>query len=157
MADDTLSFQGPDRDTLLAIAKKAVGLLCSIDPDSVKVDEDGDILCTGDSSGLFVGIGQDPPALIFRGAILRDIEESPALYALLNEINNDLSLGQIYYNMQHKDVRYYYQYFAENPSPELVSYIISEMIDIADLYDDRLKTRLGGERFIEVDEDEVEV
>ena len=157
MADDVLSFQGPDREALLAVAKKAVASLCSLEPDAVKVDEDGDILCTGDSSGVYVGVDQGPPALIFRCSVLSGIEESPALYALLNEINNDLALGQIYYNMQYKEVRYYYKYFAENPSPELVAYIISEMVDIADLYDDRLKTRLGGERFIEVDEDEVEV
>ena len=75
---------------------------------------------------------------------------------MLNEINLDLEIGQVFYNEETGGISYYYKYFAEDPSPELVAFIISEMNDIADLYDDRLKTRLGGERFNETADDEVE-
>ena len=157
MADGKLSYKGADAETLLGEAKQAVASLCSIQPEDVKVDGDGDILCSSGSAGVYVSVSTDPSALVFRAFLLDGVKESPALYALLNEINVDLHLGQVYYYEKSGSIRYYYKYFAENPSPELVAFIISEMNDIADHYDDRLKTRLGGERFIELADDEVDV
>lgn len=89
--------------------------------------------------------------------MLDEVSESPALYALLNEINADLSFGQIYYYEAARGIRYYYNLFAENPSPKLVAHIIDMMTDKADLLDDRLKNRLGGKRFRENAEDEIDV
>lgn len=157
MADGEISYKGADAETLMEVARQAVATLCSIQPEDVKIDEDGDILCIADSAGVYVGVRTDPSALIFRAFLLDGVKESPALYALLNEINADIDLGQLYYNEEGGGIRYYYKYFAENPSPELVSFIVDRMSDIADLYDDRLKTRLGGERFREVADDEVDV
>jgi hypothetical protein len=157
MAEEEISYKGADAEKLMAVAKLAVAKLCSIKPEDVKVDEDGDILTMADSSGVFVGVRTDPSALVFRAFLLDGVKESPALYALLNEINLDLEVGQVYYYEESSAIRYYYKYFAEDPSPELVAFIISEMNDIADLYDDRLKTRLGGERFNEMADDEVDV
>lgn len=157
MAEEENSYKGADAEKLMDVARQAVARLCSIKPEDVKVDEDGDILCMADSAGVFVGVRTDPSALVFRAFLLDGIKESPALYALLNEINVDLELGQVYYNEEAGGIRYYYKYLAEDPSPELVAFIISEMNDIADLYDDRLKTRLGGERFNEMADDEVDV
>ena len=157
MAEEEISYKGADAEKLMAVAKQAVATLCSIKPEDVKVDEDGDILTMADSSGVFVGVRTDPSALVFRAFLLDGVKESPALYALLNEINLDLEVGQVYYYEESGGIRYYYKYFAEDPSPELVAFIISEMNGIADLYDDRLKTRLGGERFNEMADDEVDV
>ena len=84
------------------------------------------------------------------------LNESAALYALINEINADIAIGTIYYEVDSTIIRYYYKYPAENPSPELVATIIAEMLDEADLYDDRLKVRLGGKRMSEEAEDEIE-
>ena len=157
MAEEDLSYKGADAEKLLDVAKQAVATLCSAKAEDVKVDEDGDILCMADSAGVYVSVRTDPSALVFRAFLLDGVKESPALYALLNEINLDLEVGQVYYNEETGGIRYYYKYFAEDPSPELVAFIISEMNDTADLYDDRLKTRLGGERFNETADDEVEV
>ena len=157
MAEEEISYKGADAEKLMDVARQAVATLCSIKPEDVKVDEDGDILCMADSAGVYVSARTDPSALVFRAFLLDGVKESPALYALLNEINADIDLGQLYYNEETGGIRYYYKYFAENPSPELVSFIVSRMSDIADLYDDRLKTRLGGERFNEMADDEVDV
>jgi hypothetical protein len=157
MAEVELSYKGADAEKLIAIARQAVANLCSIKPEDVKLDEDGDILCMGESAGVYVGVRKDPSALVFRAFLLDGVKESPALYALLNEINIDLEFGQVYFYEEAAQIRYYYIYFAEDPSTELVSFILSEMTDIADLYDDRLKTRLGGERFNEMADDEVDV
>ncbi len=157
MTDEATSYKGGEQDELLAIACKAVALLCDKDPALVKPDEDGEVVCTGDSSGVFVYAESDPSALIFRTYLLDGIKESPALYALINEINADIAIGQLYYSEDSGQIRYFYKYPAEKPSPELVAYILAYMVEAADLYDDRLKTRLGGERFFEQEDDEVEV
>ena len=157
MADGERGYKGADQETLMDLAKQAVASLCSIKLEEIKVDEDGDIICMGESAGVYVGVRSDPSALVFRAFLLDGVKESPALYALLNEINTDLDLGQVYFYEEASQIRYYYKYFAEDPSLELISFILSEMTDIADLYDDRLKTRLGGERFNEMADDEVDV
>ena len=152
-----ISYKGADADKLMYVAKLAVATLCSSKAEDVKMDKDGDILCRNGSSGVYVSVKTDPSALTFFALLLDGIKESPAMYALLNEINADIDLGQMYYNEKAGGIRYFYKYYAEDPSPELVSFIVDRMTDIADLYDDRLKTRLGGERFNETADDEVEV
>ena len=155
MSDSEQPYKGPSVEELMVVAKKAVASLCDIDLESVK-EEDGELLCLGESSGILVSAMEDPPALVFRTYLLDGVKESAAMYALLNEINADLALGQVYYYAQQKQIRYYHKYFAENPSVDLVKYIITEMNYHADLYDDRLQVRLGGERFTETTDDEVD-
>lgn len=157
MAEDEVCYKGLSTDELMAVACKAVALLCDKDPELVKPDADGDVLCTDGSAGVWMSAEADPSALIFRTYLLEGINESPALYALINEINADIVIGQLYYNCETSEIRYYYRYPAENPSSELVAHILSTMIEVADLYDDRLKTRLGGERFREQEDDEIEI
>lgn len=157
MSEETARYKGSDPAELMAVACQAVAILCDKDPDLIKPDEDGEVLCTGDSCGILVSAQDDPSALVFRTFLLEGISESPAMYALLNEINTDITIGQLYYYEEAREIRYYYRYPVDKPSAEVVAAILEEMIDAADLYDDRLKTRLGGERFIETEDDEVEV
>jgi hypothetical protein len=155
MSDSDQPYKGPSAEELMTLARKAVASLCDIDITAVK-EEDGELLCQGESSGILVSATDDPPALVFRTYLLDGIKESAAMYALLNEINADLALGQVYYYAKQKQIRYYHKYFAESPSVDLVKYLILEMNYHADLYDDRLQVRLGGQRFTEVSDDEVD-
>ncbi|MCP9832243.1 YbjN domain-containing protein [Synechococcus sp. HJ21-Hayes] len=157
MADDELTYQGADHDTLVDVTRRAVAILTGKKPEDANPTEDGDFVVTGDSAGVVVSIESDPSALVFRSLLLDGVKESAALYALINEINADIVIGQMYFFEKESQIRYYYKYPAEKPSPELVACIISDMIDEADLYDDRLKVRLGGERFNEEADDEIEV
>jgi hypothetical protein len=157
MANDELTYNGGDRDSLIAIASRAVAFLCDKDPADVQVDDDGDLTLAGDSSCIVISFETDPSAIVFRATLLEGIKESPALYALINEINVDIAIGQVYYYEESERIKYYYRYPAEQPSPELVATIISDMLSEADLYDDRLKVRLGGKRCIEQAEDEIEI
>lgn len=157
MSDDELTYQGADRDALVDVAKRAVAILTLKKPEDVNPEENGDFVVSGESAGIIVSIESDPSALIFRSALLDGIKESAALYSLINEINADIEIGQIYFYEKASQIRYYYKYPAENPSPELVACLISDMLDQADLYDDRLKVRLGGERFYEEADDEIEI
>jgi hypothetical protein len=157
MDDDVLTYKGADRDTLIGTVRHAVAILANKDLEEVKPDEDGDLLLTGDSAAVSISVETEPSAIVFRTALLSGIKESPALYALINEINADIAIGQIYFYEENQDIRYYYKYPAENPSPELVATLLSEMLGQADFYDDRLKVRLGGERFNEQADDEIDI
>jgi len=157
MTDEDLKYVGPDQKTLIDICCRAVAIIADKSPEEVTPDEDGDLYVIGGSAGVVISVETDPSALIFRALLLDGVNESPALYALINEINADIVIGQIYYYEKDSQIKYYYRYPAENPSPELVACIINEMTQEADLYDDRLKVRLGGERWIEEADDEIEV
>ena len=157
MSDDELTYKGGERDALLDVVRRAVAIICDKKPEDVTPDEDGDYVVAGESAGLFITVKTDPSSLVFRTTILSGVKESAALYALINEINVDIVIGQIYFLEEDSTIRYYYRYPAESPSPELVATIISEMVDEADLYDDRLKARVGGERMNEEADDEIEV
>jgi hypothetical protein len=157
MSNDELTYKGGEQDALIDVVRRAVAIICDKKPEDVKPDEDGDFLVAGESAGLFISVQTDPSALVFTTDILTGVKESAALYALINEINADIVIGQIYFLEKDSNIRYYYRYPAESPSPELVATIISEMVGEADLYDDRLKVRLGGERMNEEADDEIEV
>ncbi|NDG74452.1 MAG: hypothetical protein EBX49_03755 [Synechococcaceae bacterium WB8_1B_136] len=157
MADDELSYQGASREVLEDILKRAIAILSDKKPEDVDPASNGDYVVVGESAGIIVTIETDPSALVFRAILVDGVKESAALLALVNEINIDIAIGQIYFYSEDSQIKYYYKYPAENPSPQLVSSIISEMCDEADLYDDRLKVRLGGERFIEQSDDEIDV
>ena len=157
MSNDELGYKGADHDTLSDITRRAVSILTEKKSEDVSPDEDGDFVVTGHSAAIIVTIASDPSALIFKSLVLNGVKESGALYALINEINTDILIGQIYFYEKESQIRYYYRYPAENPTPELVACIISAMLDMADLYDDRLKVRLGGERFFEEADDEIDV
>lgn len=157
MSDDELTYKGGERDALLDVVRRAVAIICDKQPEDATPEENGDFVVAGESAGLFITVDTDPSALVFRTNILTGVKESAALYSLINEINADIVIGQIYFLEEDSCIRYYYRYPAESPSPELVATIISDMVDEADLYDDRLKVRLGGERMNEEADDEIEV
>jgi hypothetical protein len=157
MIDEDFKYVGADHKTLIDICSRAVAIIADKNPEEVTPNEDGDFLVTSGSAGTVISVKTDPSALVFRTLLLDGVKESQALYALINEINVDIVIGQIYYHDKDSCIHYYYRYPAENPSPELVAWIIDEMTNEADLYDDRLKVRLGGERWIEEADDEIEV
>lgn len=157
MADEDVKYVGADQKTLIETCSRAIAIISDKNPEEVTPNEDGDFLVTGDSAGVVISVETDPSALVFRAQLLDGVKESSALYALINEINADIVIGQIYYYEKDSQIIYYYRYPAEKPSPELVASIINEMVNEADLYDDRLKVRLGGERWIEEADDEIDV
>lgn len=144
-------------DELMTVVCQVVADLCDKDVELVKPDEDGDVCFAGDSAAIIVGADNDPPALVFRTFLIEGIKESPALYSLINEINADLTIGQLYFLESSGDVRYYYRYPLVQPEPDVIAYILKEMLSRADHYDDRFKVRLGGQRFFEAEDDEIEV
>jgi hypothetical protein len=141
----------------LSSAKQAVANACDIDLEDVHVDEDGviDYGMHDSSAGIFISAIAEPAALKFETVLLRDVEETSQLYVLLNEINIDLLLGQVYF--EEGEISLYYLLIADRPHPDTIQSILTYMLEVADDYDDKLKSRLGGERLVERADDEVEI
>lgn len=146
-----------DHDALLAIAKQAVANACQIKPEDVRVDDEGDIDFGTEhsSAAVFVSAKTEPSSLVFRTLLLQDVGETPQVYALLNEVNIDLILGQVYY--MDGEIWLHYRLVVDRPHPATIESILNYMLEFADDYDDKLKSRLGGSRLIEKTEDEIEV
>lgn len=142
---------------LMDVAKQAIADCCSIKPEDVRVDEDGDIGYDdpSGSASVYLGAEIDPPAFVLRSFVLSEVEDKPLVYRVLNEINKDLTLGQLYYIDDR--VMFYYRLLVDDPTPDLLTYVLNEVLALVDHYDDGLKARLGGERFYESTEDEIEV
>ncbi|MEB3168638.1 MAG: YbjN domain-containing protein [Synechococcaceae cyanobacterium] len=146
----------PSFDDLMAVARQAVASACDIKPEEVEIDEDGEIGFDQDGSAVvFVGAETDPPAFTFRSIILDDVQILPRTYELLNRINRDIKIGAFFCG--DKSIYFYYHLLVDAPTSELVKYALCLSVQIADTYDDSLKTQLGGERFNEAPEDEIDV
>ncbi|MCX5969040.1 MAG: YbjN domain-containing protein [Cyanobacteria bacterium] len=156
MTQETSKTKDPKWDELMAVAKQAIAGQCDITPDEVRVDEDGDIAYDQlESAVVFLGAETEPPAFIFKSLVLSEVEEKPLVYEVLNELNKNIKLGSFF--LMDGDVYFSYTLLVDSPTPELVTSALQIALGIADHYDDGLKSRLGGERFIEEAEDEIEV
>ena len=103
MTDDQLPYKGTYLDTLIDVAKRAIAILAGKDPADVKLDEDGDLVLLGDSAHIIISFVDATSALLFKTTLLDGVKESAALYALINEINVDIEIGQIFYSEKCSD------------------------------------------------------
>ena len=157
MSETTLSATYLEPDELLVIAKQAVANACDIDLEDVHVDEDGVITygMPDSSAGIIIAAIAEPAALMFQSLLLRDVEETSRLYVLLNEINVDLPIGSVFF--EEGEIILQYLLIADRPHPDTVQDILGCLLEVADDYDDKLKSQLGGVRYVEKAEDEVEI
>ncbi|MFM8277572.1 MAG: T3SS (YopN, CesT) and YbjN peptide-binding chaperone 1, partial [Cyanobium sp.] len=144
---------GPSKLELLVVAKQAVAECCSIQPEDVHVDEDGCISIDHSVSAtcpLFIHVDDEPnPCFIFQANLLRAIQVSAKLYRLVNEINLDLTVGQVYY--EEGCINYFYKLPTRAPSSQLIAWIIRRITELIDEYDDTLQQALGGLRWTDED------
>jgi Putative bacterial sensory transduction regulator len=156
MTQETGKTKDPKWNELMAVAKQSIADQCDITTDEVRVDEDGEIAFDQRGSAVvFLGAETDPPAYVFSSMVLSEVEEKPLVHEVLNDINTNIKLGQFYFH--DGDIYFNYHLLVDSPTPELVSTALRIAVDLADHYDDGLKARLGGERYIEEAEDEIEV
>lgn len=144
---------GPSKLELLVVAKQAVAECCSIQPEDVHVDEDGCISIDHSVSAtcpLVIHVDDEPnPCFIFQANLLRAIQASAKLYRLVNEINLDLTVGQVYY--EEGCINYFYKLPTRAPSSQLIAWIIRRITELIDEYDDTLQQALGGLRWTDED------
>ena len=150
--------EGPkdfDRDSLLAFAKSAVGSLYGINPEDVYTDSDGDILAPCGSAGVFVSVVDDNEFRVF-SLVLRGPRECEELFRIINDINQDLRLGRMFYTGS--TILLAHSLVAKWTTLAELRVVIDVIGDVADFYDHRLQEILGGELFLrERAQDEISV
>jgi hypothetical protein len=154
-------YNKPTEAQLLDAAKQAVGSLCDISADDVAVNEHGVIdFATTDSSAVvyfWVDAGDDvePASYRFQATLLRNVTESPLVYELINAINVDLVYGQLCF--REEEITLYYRHMVATSEPDVLAWILSQLLEEADRADDAIQSRVGGERWIERASDEIDV
>jgi hypothetical protein len=139
---------GPSKQELLDVAKQAVAEGCSIQPEDVRVDEDGFIKVDHSPDAtcpLLISVDDENiPCFKFEAILLREIQASAKLYRHVNEINQDLIVGRVYY--EEDCIFYDYRLPTRAPSPQLITWLIRNICMLIDEYDDKLQRSLGGLR-----------
>ena len=144
-----------DRDSLLAFAKEAVASLYGIQAENVYTDSDGDILAPCGSAGVFVSVIDDVEFRVF-SLVLREPRESNELFKIINDINQDLRIGRMFYTGS--TILLAQNLMAKWTTLAELRVVIDVIGDVADFYDHRLQEVLGGELFLrERAQDEISV
>jgi hypothetical protein len=139
---------------LMAVTKEVVADFCDIEPEEVRVDECGNIGIDDLGNGvIYLGAEVDLPAFVFKSPVLSEVKEKPIVYKALNEVNSLILLGQFYF--QDGTVWFYYQLLVDEPTPDLVTSALGEVLELVSEYSDVLQAKLGGKTFYEVGQDEI--
>lgn len=159
MSDHAGNGASMSHDDLMEIAKKAVASACEMESSEVNIDEDGEIgFGVSGSAVLFIKPFAEPDEPIgyrLRAQLLEVVEDKPLVYTTINEVNQDLGVGTIFYNQE--TIWFVHRLFVNSPTAQWLEEIFTIITDIIEDYDDKLKSRLGGERFLEKTDDEIEV
>ena len=149
MANTMAKQSGHEYESLLAFAKEAVASSCSIKPEDIRVNEDGEICVTDGSAAVFLSVNTEPNYYLLQTTLLDGIEERPIVCKAINAVNLQLTLGQLYF----KDgcIYFYYRLLIGSSSVDLLKWSLAEIVNKLDYYDDILKLQLGGERYRERD------
>ena len=152
----TVLLDGDPETELINKARAAVGKLFNKPADNVVLDSDGDVPVAYGSAAVFIRvIMANPLRYSIFSPLLNEVEETPALYEILNEINQNLIIGSM--TVSNKSITLQYSVVASIGIEEL-ALIIDYMTDMADLYDNKLQEYVGGNSFFrEKNEDEVDV
>jgi hypothetical protein len=146
---------------LLEAAKRAVGSLCQIPFDAVAVNDDGVIDFSRDGASAVVyfwvdaGGDDEPASYRFQATLLHEVIDHDAVYQSINDINADITYGQLCFREDR--VVMYYRHFVSSLEPDILSWILSRLLEDADRFDDALKSRLGGHRWLERASDEIDI
>ena len=159
MPDQADNAASINYDDLLEIAKKAVASACEIESSEVNVDEDGEIgFGVNGSVLLFIkpfAEPDEPSGFMLRAQLLDVVEDKPLVYTTINDVNQDLGVGTIFYNKE--TIWFIHRLFVNAPTAQWLEEIITIITNVIEDYDDKLKSRLGGERFLEKADDEIVV
>lgn len=140
------------------VAKQAVADCCSTTPEDVVVDEDGFILVDNGkeaTAALLLCVDVEPnPCFVFQADLLKGVEASAQLYRLINEINLELPVGQVYF--EEGCISYYYKLPTQEPSSKLLTWLIRVIVELIDDHDDAFQRALGGRRWADEDPEDAE-
>lgn len=113
--------------------------------DELERDLDGDIPIRAGSAMMFVRtVDSVPPVVSIFSPILTGVERSPDLLEALNEINDRIMFGRVFWHGG--NVVAMTELLAVRISPEQIAFACLEMGALADRIDDALRERFGGRR-----------
>lgn len=130
-----------DRDSLTKFIVSAAAELYGVTEDKIYIDDDGDIVVPCGSAVIFVTVIEDREIRIF-SLLVKQPEECPELYQLLNEINSNIRIGRVFYASE--------CVFAEhNLQPQFLTkeglkFAIDIIGLLADHLDNKIQDRFGG-------------
>lgn len=151
-----------DDDALKTVIKKAlaaISLHFQVPVDKIHIDDDDDISIPWGSSNIFLrvcpGSSQEFTRYMVFAPLLSGVDETPAVFELLNEVNKKLVMGSMTFASNHVTLE---DSVLSSISGESLGNLIEYIAVMADDYDNKLQQYLGGELFYrERNEDEVEV
>jgi hypothetical protein len=148
-----------DDDTLKELMVKAllaVSNLFSMPVENVIIDDDGDIVIPYGSTSVFIRpIVANPLRFSLFSPLLSNVEETTAMYELINEVNKALIVGSITFAGGYLTLEYS---LLSSISGDDLAIVLDYMTDMADQYDNKLQEYVGGKLFLrEKNNDEVEV
>ena len=159
---DESSLADSDEDALKSLAKKAlasISLKFEVPIDKIYIDDDGDISIPWGSANVFLRVSPGSSIEFTRymifAPLLSGVEEAPAVYEILNEINKTLVMGSVTFASNHIVLED--SVLASIPGDSLGN-LVEYLAVMADDYDNKLQQYVGGTLFYrEKSEDEVEV
>ena len=151
-----------DDDALKAVVRKAlaaISLHFQVPVDKIYIDDDDDISIPWGSSNIFLrvcpGSSQEYTRYMVFAPLLSGVDETPAVFEILNEVNKKLVMGSMTFASNHVTLE---DSVLSSISGESLGHLIEYIAVMADDYDNKLQQYLGGELFYrERNEDEVEV
>lgn len=151
-----------DEDALKTLCKKAlaaISLKFEVPIDKIYIDDDGDISIPWGSSNVFLRVSPGSSIEFARymifAPLLSGVEETPAVFEILNEINKALVMGSVTFASNHITMED--SVLASIPGDSLGN-LIEYIAVMADDYDNKLQQYVGGKLFYrEKSDDEVEV
>ncbi len=139
---------GAVEDDTVALEERVrtvVGALMKSEPDSLKVDSDGDIGIRAGSAMVFVRVRDNPPLVDVFSPVLTDVEPTEQLYVKLSELTNRMPIGRLY--CTNDTVWASIPVFGRNFQATHLMLAVQVMTGLADELDDRLHGEFGGKRF----------
>lgn len=111
-------------------------------------DDDGDYPCRVGSAMLYIRLVDGvPPVVVIFSPILRDIPQSPALVAALNDVNGRIRFGRVFW--AERTVLAATELTAVDITADQVALACMELGNLADMLDGILHGRFGGRPMFE--------
>jgi hypothetical protein len=119
--------------------------MLKVTPESLPVDQDGDIGIRSGSAMVFVRVRDEPPLVEVFSPVLTEVEENQKVYQRLSELTHRIPIGRLYY--AGGTVWAGITVFGRDFQATHLMLAVEVMTGLADELDDRLRNEFGGRRF----------
>jgi T3SS (YopN, CesT) and YbjN peptide-binding chaperone 1 len=122
-----------------------IAAMMRVTPDSLPVDNDGDIGIRSGSAMVFVRVRDNPPLIDVFSPILTGVLPNEKLYQKLSDLTHRMPIGRLYFTGQ--TVWASVPVFGREFQPTHLMLAVEVMTGLADELDDKLQGEFGGKRF----------